>query len=114
MLNTVTRFPNGLTNGQYGSMLGDLMVLNPATYNLIFTDFTSFAASAVRLGRGINPVLIRTRRQEPKRMLELYDFEGCPYCRKVREALCELDLDYLEHPVGKGSPRRKELERREP
>lgn len=44
MLNTVTRFPNGLTNGQYGSMLGDLMVLNPATYNLIFTDFTSFAA----------------------------------------------------------------------
>jgi len=45
-------------------------------------------------------------------MLELYDFEACPYCRKVREALCELDLDYLEHPVGKGSPRRKELERR--
>jgi glutathione S-transferase len=78
----------------------------------LINDITSFAASAVRLGRGINPVVTRTRPQEPKRPLELYDFEACPYCRKVREALCELDLDYLEHPVAKGSPRRKELERR--
>jgi glutathione S-transferase len=43
--------------------------------------------------------------------LELYDFEGCPYCRKVREVLCELDLDYLVHPVAQGSPRRPELKK---
>jgi glutathione S-transferase len=42
-------------------------------------------------------------------MLELYDFEGCPYCRKVREVLCELDLDYLAHPVAKGSHHRAAL-----
>ena len=27
---------------------------------------------------------------------ELWDFEACPYCRKVREVLSELDLDYLD------------------
>jgi glutathione S-transferase len=28
-------------------------------------------------------------------MLELYQKEDCPYCRKVREALTALDLDYI-------------------
>ena len=28
-------------------------------------------------------------------MLELYEFEACPFCRKVREALSILDLDVL-------------------
>ncbi|MBI3783547.1 MAG: glutathione S-transferase N-terminal domain-containing protein [Deltaproteobacteria bacterium] len=44
-------------------------------------------------------------------MLELYDFEACPYCRKVREALSELDLDYIERPTAQGSPRRAELKK---
>jgi glutathione S-transferase len=72
-------------------------------------DVSSFAASIVRLGRGVYPKITADRRPEPKQMLELYDYEGCPYCRKVREALSELDLDYLEHPVAHGSGRRKEL-----
>ena len=72
-------------------------------------DLSSFAATVVRLGRGISPQIMSGQRPDPKELLELYDFEGCPYCRKVREALCELDLDYLEHPVAHGSPRRKEL-----
>jgi glutathione S-transferase len=70
------------------------------------TDLSSFAATLVRLGRGLYPRMTADRRPEPARMLELYDFEGCPYCRKVREVLSELDLDYLEHPVAHGSPRR--------
>lgn len=45
MLNTVTRWPNGFTNSQPGSVLGDLMVPNPATYNLIFDDFDKYTAS---------------------------------------------------------------------
>lgn len=69
----------------------------------------SFAASIVRLGRGIYPRITADRRAEPKHLLELYDFEGCPYCRKVREVLSELDLDYIAHPVAQGSPRRQEL-----
>ncbi len=75
----------------------------------LVNDVSSFAATIVRLGRGISPCVTADARTEPKHLLELYDFEGCPYCRKVREVLCELDLDYLEHPVAHGSPRRQQL-----
>src|SRR2546422_9188642 len=75
-------------------------------------DITSCAAPAVRLGRGVFPRVTTARRPDPPKLLELYDFEGCPYCRKVREVLSELDLDYLEHPVARGSPRRAELVKR--
>jgi glutathione S-transferase len=74
-------------------------------------DLSSFAATIVRLGRGLNPAVTVKDRPQPKHMIELYDYEGCPYCRKVREVLCELDLDYLEHPVAHGSPRRTELKK---
>lgn len=30
-------------------------------------------------------------------MLELYQFEGCPYCVKVREKLSELGVSYVVH-----------------
>jgi glutathione S-transferase len=72
-------------------------------------DVTSFAATIVRLGRGVYPKVTAESRPDPKKLLELYDFEACPYCRKVREVLSELDLDYLAHPVAHGSPRRAEL-----
>ncbi|MFI5365721.1 MAG: glutathione S-transferase N-terminal domain-containing protein [Candidatus Binatia bacterium] len=72
-------------------------------------DLSSFAATLVRLGRGLYPKITADRRAAPKHLIELYDFEGCPYCRKVREVLCELDLDYLDHPVAHGSPRRRQL-----
>ena len=77
---------------------------------MTYTDnLSSFAATVVRLGRGISPQIMSGQRPDPQQLLELYDFEGCPYCRKVREALSELDLDYLEHPVAHGSPRRQRL-----
>jgi len=74
-------------------------------------DLSSFAATLVRLGRGIAGRVTADRRPVPELPLELYDFEACPYCRKVREALSELDLDYVALPVAKGSPRREELVR---
>jgi glutathione S-transferase len=37
----------------------------------------------------------------------LYGFEASPFCRLVREALCELELPYLLHNVAKGSPKRE-------
>lgn len=77
----------------------------------ILNDVSSFAATVVRLGRGVYPTITAERRPDPKKLLELYDFEGCPYCRKVREVLCELDLDYLVHSVAHGSPRREELKK---
>jgi glutathione S-transferase len=38
-------------------------------------------------------------------MLHLYDIESCPFCRLVREALTELDLDAVIYPCPKGGRR---------
>jgi glutathione S-transferase len=37
--------------------------------------------------------------------LKLYEFEACPFCRKVREAMSALDLDVLMFPCPKGGER---------
>lgn len=39
-------------------------------------------------------------------MLELYQFEQCPYCKKVREKLTELNIDYICRNVQKGTRKR--------
>jgi len=71
---------------------------------------TSFAASVARLGAGS---AVGTRGSRPESPLVLYEFEACPYCRKVREALSILDLDALVKPCPKGGPRfREEVRKR--
>ncbi len=64
----------------------------------------SFAATLVR------PVGLRVGalRARPKQPLHLYEFEGCPFCRKVREALTYLDLDVLIYPCPKRGPHFRE------
>ena len=52
------------------------------------------------------------RARAPKRPLELYSFEISPFCRIAREALCELEIPYLLHNVGKKSPSRPDFEKR--
>ena len=42
-------------------------------------------------------------------MIELYQFEGCPYCAKVREALSRLEVDYITRTVPRGSSKRQFL-----
>lgn len=42
----------------------------------------------------------------PSRQLELYSMESSPFCRLVRERLCELEIPYRLHNVGRGSPSR--------
>lgn len=42
-------------------------------------------------------------------MLELYQFEQCPYCKKVREKLTELSLDYICRNVPKLTKKREIL-----
>jgi glutathione S-transferase len=56
----------------------------------------------VRLLRG---AVVKGHRKTPAQPLELYDGEFCPYCRYVREALTELDLDVIIHPMPKGGNR---------
>ena len=66
----------------------------------------SSLASALRLPRGLGGAVPSVAAAQP---LELWSFEASPYCRIVRESLCELELPYLLHNVGKHSPSRTAL-----
>jgi glutathione S-transferase len=71
---------------------------------------TSLLASGLRAGSGMQVGALGAR---PEQVLELYEFENCPFCRKVREAFSILDLDADIRPCPKAGPRfRPELERR--
>jgi glutathione S-transferase len=63
---------------------------------------TSLAATFLRGGAGVSA---RPATKLPEKLLKLYDFEGCPHCRLVREVLTELDLDALILPCPKGGHR---------
>ena len=56
------------------------------------TRLGAAAATAVRLGLGGR---VGASGPRPAHELVLYEFEWCPFCRKVREALVWLDLDVL-------------------
>src|SRR5262245_46215666 len=66
---------------------------------------TSWFASGARLGAGLFASEIGPR---PEKLLSLYEFEACPFCRKVREALTTFDLDAMIYPCPKGGPRYRE------
>ncbi len=36
---------------------------------------------------------------QPDEMLELYQFEGCPFCSKVRQKLTDLQVDFIARQV---------------
>lgn len=62
----------------------------------------SALATALRPGVGISA---HPAAEKPAALLELYEFEGCPFCRIVREALTELDLDAMVYPCPKRGTR---------
>jgi len=71
---------------------------------------TSIMTSVGRLGAGggVGPLGPR-----PGQLLQLYDFEACPFCRKVREAFSTLDLSARVFPCPKGGERfRPQVRRR--
>jgi glutaredoxin len=63
---------------------------------------TSVLATLVRSGGGISSYSAALKPELP---LKLFDMEGCPYCRLVREALTELDLDAEIYPCPKQGER---------
>ncbi len=63
---------------------------------------SSFSVSIARLGSGMS---VGSLGRRPKKPLDLYDFEACPFCRKVREALTMLDLEVMVYPCPKGGTR---------
>jgi glutathione S-transferase len=68
-----------------------------------FAVSTSMLASGFRPGRGRHVV----RSRQPEKMLELYSYEGSPFCRIAREALCELELPHRLRNVPRQSPDRE-------
>jgi glutathione S-transferase len=71
---------------------------------------TSLLASTLAGWRGT--AAFRPAKRQPEWPLELYEFEACPFCRLVCEALTEMDLDALVRPCPKGGTRfRPEAER---
>jgi glutathione S-transferase len=71
---------------------------------------TSLGATLARAGSGMQVGVLGAR---PEQTLQLYEFEACPFCRKVREALSVLDLDADVFPCPKQGPRfRQEVIRR--
>jgi len=63
---------------------------------------TSFMSTLVRGTTGIRS---RPATEQPTQLLELYDIENCPYCRLVREAMTELNLDVQVFPCPKNGER---------
>ncbi|MBY8965937.1 glutathione S-transferase N-terminal domain-containing protein [Algiphilus sp. NNCM1] len=60
---------------------------------------TSLIASSARAWRGSN---VRVHQPQEVTEITLYEFEGCPFCRVVREVLTELDLDVHIRPCPAG------------
>ena len=57
-------------------------------------------ASAITAGgRGANGTPFPN---QPEKALKLYEFEGSPFCRRVREVMTLLNLDYEVYPCPKG------------
>lgn len=66
------------------------------------TRIGSAIATAARFGLGGRVGAVGAR---PTGELVVYEFEACPFCRKVREALVWLDLDALVQPCPPGGTR---------
>ncbi|HEY1959432.1 MAG TPA: glutathione S-transferase N-terminal domain-containing protein [Polyangiaceae bacterium] len=69
------------------------------------TTLSSSIASAFRAGHGG----AARKSTLPEKPLDLWSFESSPYCRLAREALCELEIPYVLHNVGKRSRWRKDF-----
>ncbi|XP_068648725.1 uncharacterized protein [Aristolochia californica] len=76
---------------------------------------TSSLSSLARLPWGSKSLLESSRTQSAAEnystCLQLYEFEACPFCRRVREAMTELDLSVEVYPCPKGSLRHREIVR---
>ncbi|PKI54997.1 hypothetical protein CRG98_024597 [Punica granatum] len=77
---------------------------------------TSSLSTLARLPWGSRSVLASEQNQEatisgPLMHLQIFEFEACPFCRRVREAMTELDLSVEIYPCPKGSARHRAMVR---
>ena len=62
-------------------------------------------ATAASSLRGWQGLLAKPAAVQPVEPLKLYEYEGCPFCRLVREVLTELSLNAQIYPCPKGGER---------
>lgn len=80
----------------------------PLRYRGVLAESSSKLASAVRGGElGYERPALR-----PELTLELWNYEGSPYCRLVRERLARLGIAYVSRNLARNSPRRAEFRTR--
>lgn len=66
---------------------------NYMTISASLNNASALSVSLLRAGRGL---FVRyPAKRQPQLPLELFEFESCPFCKKVRETFSELDLDYI-------------------
>lgn len=80
--------------------------------------FTSGLASMTRLQYGVSvadrlaigsSVVPQRPEPEPAPQIMLFEFEACPFCRRVREVVTYLDLAVIVVPCARGSRHRAEV-----
>ncbi|KAL6662002.1 hypothetical protein ACP70R_001386 [Stipagrostis hirtigluma subsp. patula] len=105
----------GVKSGQQWSVLGaslgipfrlgtGVFVLG---FSASFVDASEIPADQYALDFGGSKVKETSKIDQcprPEKPIEIYEFEGCPFCRKVREMVSVLDLDVLYYPCPQNGP----------
>ncbi|PON83083.1 S-crystallin [Trema orientale] len=84
------RFGTGVFGSGYSVSLVPKDEFPPGQYALDFNDYKVKETS--KLG------------PRPEKPIEIYEFESCPFCRKVREIIAVLDIDVLFYPCPRNGP----------
>ena len=100
-----------VTSSQLDSMAPQSSKKSPDQIDIL----TSGIASISRLpyGTTVAPSITSNGvppNRPPSSSIQIYQFEGCPFCRRVREVCTYLDLSYTVVPCGRGSRHRKQVE----
>ncbi|PIN03544.1 hypothetical protein CDL12_23935 [Handroanthus impetiginosus] len=88
---------------------------DPSKERNYLLEATSSLSTLARLPWGSRALYDRLNDQrnvDPPMRLQLFEFEACPFCRRVREAKTELDLSVEIFPCPKGSVRHREMVKR--
>ena len=71
-----------------------------------FKVLQSVVATLIEGGRG---VMGTPQPNQPSKPLKLYEFEGSPFCRRVREVITMLNLDVEIYPCPKGGKKYRQI-----
>ena len=71
-----------------------------------FKVLQSVVATLIEGGRG---VMGTPQPNQPSKPLKLYEFEGSPFCRRVREVITLLNLDVEIYPCPKGGKKYRQI-----